>query len=409
MADRRGIKESWIALYMNTRFFRIPDGIQMSARIGYYRESNPRHNYLLSIRGQKSILDEKAEIKGEQKLSDAKVYWWVMPKNVDGHGRELVKGHTALIHEDEIFDISDSRSNRAGYFGIILGRDRVIIYVEPANVVQNTARTNLLRPNGSPVSWDKWQDEFRTDMPEKLKAFLDELQNENNSDSHTDSIWERLKGLKELYKLSRFKPDATGKFFADPKSESSFGTSHQRDGDQRLFSDHKPGTGTKPGSISTALLTSLVDENAGLRSSSTQPNPFPRVEWTNPTTDHNEGLIDRAAEYIPTSNVILANSEFEGIRDLIKYFCKSYTDVPEVTKIIEDEVKRAFEQSLTEAVAGALSLKNRKHWNPADFDSAISREALTTAVMPRYWMVSDIRRVLGSKIKGFSGTVDQAA
>lgn len=401
-----GIRESWIALYLNTRFFRIPVGIEMSARIGYYRDNNPKHNYLLKIRGQKAILDEKAIIKGEAQLSDAKLYWWVMPKAADGHGREMLKGHTALVNEDELFDISDSRSNRIAYFGIILGRDRVIVYVEPQYVVQNTARTNLVRPDGSPVIWDKWQDEFRSNMPEELKAFQDELLSENSKDSHTETIRERLKNLKELYKLSRYKANPQGAFFADPDSGSPFETGHIRAGVRKVNSPTpKPGIGNGSGSLSTALLTALVEEGAGTRAAPIEPDPFPKVDWVYVNEDSNEQLIDRAAEYIHTDNIILANKNYQGLVDLVKYFSKNYADVPEVVQIIEDEVRQSFELALTECVAGALSLKNRKHWNPKDFETAISKEALTTAVMQRYWMVSHIKRVLGSKIKGFNESV----
>ena len=62
----------------------------------------------------------------------------------------------------------------------------------------------------------------------------------------------------------------------------------------------------------------------------------------------------------------------------------------------------AFEQLLTESVAGALALKNRTHWNNTEYDAALSKEALTTVVMQRYWMISHIKRVLGNKIKGFN-------
>ena len=396
-----GIRESWLALYLNTRFFRIPKGIDLGARIGYYRENNPRHNYILNIRGQKAILDEKAEQKGTLMLSDAKLYWWVMPKDADGHGREMLKGHTALIHEDEIFDMSDSRSNRIAYFGVIVGRDRVIIYVEPSNVVQNTSRTNLLRPDGTPVLWDRWQDDFRTNMPQSLKKFLEELQDENAVKSHTDSIKERLKGIQELYKLSRYKADPKGILFADPDSEGSFETGRIRTGEPNPFPPPPPKPGPRPGPLSTALLTALVQENTGTRVTTVEPDPFPRVKWVRASVD-NEQLLDRAAEYIPTENLILANGDFQGLRDLVKYISKNYAEVPEVVKVIEDEIKQAFEQALTECVAGALSLKNRPHWNPKDFEMAISREALTTAVMQRYWMITYLRRVLGNKIKGFN-------
>ena len=405
-----GIRESWIALYLNTRFFIVPEGINLKARIGYYRENNPKHNYLREIHGQKAVLDEKAVLRGESKLSDAKLYWWVMPKGADGHGRELVKGHTAMINENEIFDISDARSSRAAYFGVLVGRDRVIIYVEPTNVVQNTARTNLLRPDGSAVLWDKWQDEFRNNMPEELKNFLEELQNENSNESHTDSIKDRLKSIKELYKLSRYAVNPQGKLFANPDSGSTSETGHFRSGesvDRPPTVSSKPGQ--KPGSLSTALLTALVEENAGIRVNEIEQDPFPRVTWVNVSQDENEQLLDRAAEYIPTSNLIMANKDFQGFQDVVKYFSKTYTDLPEVAKIIEDEVRQAFEQALTEVVAGALSLKNRRHWSPKEFETSISKEALTTSVMQRYWLISHVKRVLGSKIKGFNENNASAA
>jgi len=396
-----GVRESWLALYLNTRFFKFPEGIEISARIGYYRENNARHNYLLNIKGQKAILDEKSEMKGSLKFSDAQVYWWVMPKGIDGHGRELLKGHTALINQEEIFDISDSRSNRAAYFGIIIGRDRVIIYVEPENVMQNTARTNLVRPDGSEVSWHKWQDEFRLNMPVQLKGFLDNLQDESANESHTDSIKERLKNIKELYKLSRYKANSQGVLYADPNSEAQFTGGFEHTGAPRpVPPEPKPRPGPIPNDITNTILTLLVEENAGINVEVHDPNPFPQVKWVK--ASENDQLIDRAAEYVQTSNIILANSEFQSLNDLIKFFSKNYTDLPEVLKIIEDEVKEAFELALTECIAGALSLKNRPHWNPKEFDSAVSKEALTTAIMPRYWMVGHIKRALGNKLKAFN-------
>lgn len=396
-----GIRESWLTLFLNTRYFRIPKGIEIHSRIGYYRDNNPKHNYLREITGQKSLLDAKAELKGDVRLSDANLYWWVMPKGVDGHGRELLKGHTALINEDEIFDVSDARSNRVAYFGVIVGRDRVVIYVEPTNVVQNTARTNLVRPDGSAIVWDRWQDEFRTNMPADLRKFLDDLQNEGSTESHTDTIKERLKGLKELYKLSRYKANPNGTLKADPDSVATFSTGSTRTGRGPGGTGTTSSRGSRTGDLSTELLTALVESNTSVQATSVDPDPFPRVKWVK-ASEGQDGLIDRAAEYIQTENLILANSEFQGLQDLIKYLSKNYLDLPEVNKIIDDEVRNAFEQALTECVAGALSLKNRPHWNPSDFEAAISREALTTAVMQRYWMVSYIKRLLGNKIKGYN-------
>ena len=396
-----GGKDSWIALYLNTRFFQIPDNIELNARIAYYRDSN-KHSYLANLKGQKNVLDGKSIKKGALRVSDATIYWWILPKGVDGHSREYVKGHTALINQNEIFDISDSRSNRAAYFGVIFGRDQVIIYVEPDVAEQNTARTNLIKADGSPVSWNKWQDEFRENMPAELKEFLDSLMNENSSKSHTDTIRDRLKNIKELYRLSRYKQSASGSLFADPKSEVTFDTGHQRSGETPPTPPTpQPRRGKGSGSIAELLLGELVENDLeGTRVSPIEPDPFPKVQWQ--STSESETLTDRAAEYIPNQNLIIANKDFQGLNDLINYFSKSYSDSPEVIQLIRDEVMGAFEQLLTESVAGALALKNRTHWNNAEYDAALSKEALTTVVMQRYWMISHIKRVLGNKIKGFN-------
>jgi len=87
--------------------------------------------------------------------------------------------------------------------------------------------------------------------------------------------------------------------------------------------------------------------------------------------------------------------EFQGITDLIDYFAKQYADQPGFHEIISEAVRESFEQVLIESIAGSLSLKNRPHWNDTDFAQATSKEALTTAVMPRYWMVSHVKRLIG--------------
>ncbi|MDB5618101.1 ATP-binding protein [Tardiphaga sp.] len=398
-----GIRESWIIRYLNTRFFKVPECVDLFARIGYYREiSDKKHNHLLRVYGQKSVLDGKAENFGEVQVTGAKVYWWIMPEAADGHGRELVKGHSALLNEDEIFDISDARSNRLAYFGVIFGRDRVVIYVEPENVVQNTSRTGLVRPDGSPLKWDVWQDEFRQNMPPVLRQFLDKLINDNSKDSHADSIRERLKSLKELFRISRYRRSSKGALRANPDFEVPLGTAHSTEGNQGSING-AGGTGVQSGALATSLLSELVDDESGVPADLVSPDPFPKLSWLEET----ESLRDRAAEYLPSDNQIVANKNFLGLTDLISYFSKNHHDTPELLPVIEDVVKEAFEQVLIESVAGALSLRNRQHWNLDDFDRAISREALTTVVMQRYWMCSHIRRTLGSKIKGFNELVIQ--
>ena len=92
--------------------------------------------------------------------------------------------------------------------------------------------------------------------------------------------------------------------------------------------------------------------------------------------------------------------------DLIEYFTKVYVDQPAIHEFIGQQVTEAFEQLLMESVAGALSFKNRPKWNPADFEAAVSKEALTTAVMSRFWMIAHIKRAISSRFKVVAGAVD---
>jgi len=335
-------------------------------------------------------------------LTEAKLFWWIMPKGTDGHGRALLKGHTALINQNERFDISDARSNRIAHFGVLVGRDRVIIYIEPKNAVQNTARTGLKKADGSDLSWDRWQDEFRDKMPNTIRDFIAKLLDETAKDSHTETIRDRLKSLRELYKLSRYKPNSDVKLKADPNSITEFATGYFRKGNASdNTSSQTNGRGSVEGSLASRLLSGLVDEASasGINVIEANPDPFPKVEWT--TEDKAEQLIDRAAEYVATSNIILANKDFRGFEDLVHFFSKGFEE-PEIKVMIRKQVQEALEQLLMECVAGALSLKNRPKWNLSDFQAAVSKEALTTAVMQRYWVISHIKRVLGSKIKGFN-------
>jgi hypothetical protein len=50
----------------------------------------------------------------------------------------------------------------------MLGRDRVVILVEPKDAVQNISRTMLRKPDGSELSWNHWQDQFRANLPSRL-------------------------------------------------------------------------------------------------------------------------------------------------------------------------------------------------------------------------------------------------
>jgi len=400
-----GSNEAWFINYLNTRFFKIPENIEIKARYRYYSE-DPGKTYMTPIEGQKKTLDSISILRGTLRVKGANVYWWGMPKQTGGHGRSTLKGHTALIHEDEVFDLADSRSSRANYFGILIGKERVIIYVEPDIAEQNTSRTSLVKPDGSNIIWDGWQQEFRANMPEDLKGFLEELSSEQTNESHSASIADRLRDLGNLYKLSMYRASEVGDKQGDPDSEISAGGNTRTGIETDVIDDDvvevdRPRTVTPKRKAMNPVMARLLTKG-GISSKEVNNVEFPTVKWVSERTE--TYLADRVASYDTASHVIVANSDFAGLRDVVKFVTRpEYKEIDGAITIVEDEVRKAFEQALVEVVTGALSFRRgRRAWKPEEFERAISPEALSSAMMIRYWIVQDVKRILGGKIKALS-------
>jgi hypothetical protein len=401
-ADARGGRENWLFQYLNTRFFQLPAETDVQARVGYYRDpDNKKHNYTRRVLGQKATLDSNAIYSGVVALSDARVHWWILKEDREGHGRELLTGHTGCVHQNEMFDIGLGRGNRAPGFGVIFGREDVVLYVEPkGGYVQDTTRTRLVQSNGSALPWDRWQDEFRQRIPAELDQFMKQKMGAATNKSHAETIRDRLKAISEFFKLSRYRRTESGKVEADPDTEtkSRVGQGSSRteggNGTYRRLRD-----GRSAGILEAMLLSGVQD--GGVTATEISPDRFPQVKWVSVadgTRAEKDDLEDRAAEYLEKDNLIRANADFQGVVDVIKYFVEQYADVPGANEIVKSDVHEAFEQQLTEVVAGALAFRNRPRWSPDEFKQAVSQEALTTACMCRYHLINQIKRSIGGKL-----------
>lgn len=393
----KGSREAWLYQYLGARYFSIPEGITIKVRIGYDRpRDDKKHNHLLNIKGQKAVLDNHKLFGGITKLSDADVNWWILNPERSGHGREDVKGHTAVLNQGEVFDKTDGRSNRAVLFGVTFGQKDVVLYIEPdkKKYVQNTTRTALIGKDGTELPWEKWADEFRAAMPKELKEYIEAIMSQAGQDSHEKSIRDRLKNLRDFYKVSRYRPVDMGKFSVDMDSimESNTGS----------VSNGTGGGHGKPGlhhGGAKDMLASLL-KDGGANAEAVKPDPFPRVDWVSlaeGTRDDNE-MEDRAARFLVKDNLIKANKDFQGFKDIIAFYMKQYQHIPGSDTVVPDVVRELFEQQLIENVAGALSFRGRKHWTPSDFDDAVSEEALTTAVMGRYYLMQTAKRMLNQRL-----------
>lgn len=132
-------RDDWIEHILNMRFFKLPNNIQIETRYGYYHDARDFHrNYLKPLTGYQPFLNSMSLSKGSLRLGNANYYWWILKESVPVHG------HAALINQGEIFERKEHWENTLALFGILVGRNRLVIYVEPDDVEQNTPRTNLL-------------------------------------------------------------------------------------------------------------------------------------------------------------------------------------------------------------------------------------------------------------------------
>ncbi|MEZ5870753.1 MAG: ATP-binding protein [Nitratireductor sp.] len=396
----KGGRENWLYYYINSRFFEIPQSINLSVRIGYYRDTvNSRHNYFRTIIGQKETLKNNSICMGSVEISDAIIHWWILNPDASGHGRENLIGHTGCINQIEIFDIADGRSNRSPNFGIIVGREEVVLYVEPlSDVVQDTTRTRLILRDGSPLPWERWQDEFRSKFPSELTEFIKAKLSVGLKEDHQQSIRKRLAEVQEFYKLSRFRLDDKGQATTDPESESSARTGEGADERGVGGAQRTSASGNHHGPIAEILRGRTKPK--GDPSSSVKPDSFPVVIWVSKSNGRrgDDELVDRAACYLERDNVLKINEDFQGITDVCDYYINKFKSVENVSLIIYDAVKEIFEQQLVEAVLGAQSLRNRPEWTPENFAMATSEESLTAVVMCRYHIIKHLNGVFQKTI-----------
>lgn len=173
----------WMARYLNSRFFRFPEGISVRAREGWTSE-NADTNVLRLVKGAEEFLERHMESSGVVDLGNAKADWWIL-KDPDAisqsSGSNLPGGHAAALHQNELYELVSARSGvaRLQSFGISLGHQRVVIYAEPKEskryrIMTNTART-LLMMNGEVLPWGDWAKKFRENFPREIKTLMDSV------------------------------------------------------------------------------------------------------------------------------------------------------------------------------------------------------------------------------------------
>ncbi len=399
----------WISKYINTRYFRFPDGVTVKAREGWeYPRTDGDRNVLRRLTGQKVYLDDHAVSSGTVGLTQAAAHWWILedePALTNNSGFIESSGHMAALYQDELYELTTSRAgmSKLQQFGVTFGYRFVVIYIEPKGLgpdelTTNTARTALLIQN-EPLSWADWAAEFREKMPEEIVRLVEEKAASAAATDHQKSIRERLKDVMGLFKISRYRPTPDGDVLIDPDRLVRGGQPFEQPRSTRIGGEG--GRSGNPGGTSGNVYA-VFEKVDGVPGKRTKPDPFPTVRWVSikDRTREYGDIEDRAAKYLVDQNLLLVNADFRVFDDMIKHFVTESPSVPGIAEIAQEAVRGWFEQALVETVMGVQGLANSKEWTQNDIDKALSEESLTCAVMQRYHVYVAVKRELGSKLGG---------
>jgi hypothetical protein len=407
----------WISKYLNSRFFRFPDGIAVKAREGWKApRTDTDRNVLRTLTGQADYLARHAATSGEVSLSSARALWWIL-KDEDAMSQNSgfieSSGHVAALYRNELYELAAGRSGMAKLqqFGVLFGHRQVVIYVEPLGqdgkaITTNTARTQLLLKN-EPLPWTDWASEFRAAMPKAIQKLIEERAAATSESDHSQTIRERLKQIIDLYKITRYRPAADGTLAVDTEITTR--------GAEARTAGTAGAPGTLPRSAAKAGpaggIYSVFLKADGASGERVRPDMFPKVDWISVKNGTREpgDFEDRAARYIPALNHLLINADFRAFTDMIDKWCRQLPPTPGTLETVTAAVHGWFQQALMETIIGVQALRTSREWSSEMLDRALSEEALTAAVMPRYHVYNSVKRELGSKLGKLQNSLVAAA
>lgn len=416
---------NWLITYLTSRYFRVPENTKIQVRVLTRNEDDwPSEEPLPSVKtynvqtvkGAKALFDDYAQAKGVVTLSTADAHWWVFDdprqasKDMSSRGGRTCK--VGIVFQDEVYvQLTPPAARRilAG-FGIVFGSDHVVIYIEPRKTLDiraDTARSRVII-NGEDVqeaNWfETWGAEFREQMPQPIKAKIDEIMAKTERDPEgktRERILERLKRIRDLLRPSRYRRDPNGNLRGIGKVVG--GSSSPGDGQKGTGSSGAGGH--RGGRSSDDYLADLVESGGELVTAVAVSPKEPVVKWVSKAdgTREEDELDDLAAEIVGDTlngDIIKANRDFRGYRDLVTFFAREFNpggDAAIDRKIVE-YVEEWLESQLVEAVMTVRNLINGRTWTPADIDRALSPYALTTVMMARFHIVERVKRSLSSDV-----------
>jgi hypothetical protein len=406
----------WLTRYLNRRYFRFPQGV--TVRVREFQRTSPDEwprmetakaaegAQFRTVQGHEWHLEKYSIASGSLSVKHATLHWWLLndPKSsafTDQNRYWQASGHVAALYQNELYEMKEGQTARRLLMtcGVVFGTNRVVIYAEPTasdrRVQTNTARSMLL-VDGEPLPWDEWAEVFRNNMPEPIEKMMAELAAATTTDTHRASIQERLKAIKDLFRVTRYRRSDRGSVTVD--GEAPGGSPRSRSEGQQ---EQGKGIGGGKGGRRDDLYGAFISPTGEQATPIIPRLQEPETEWRFEADGTREDgyLEDRAAEYLPELHRIYINGDFRVFTDMIDHLNGLYEGIDRADVVIREAVHEWFEQQLIETVMGTRALQGSRLWDDRDVQAAWSREALTAAVMPRYHVYNAIKRQLGTQLR----------
>jgi hypothetical protein len=405
------LPSQWAAAFLERRYFQTPKGIVVKILRPteiFDSERGGKRAIWDTIRGQGYYLDKHSTASGIVELDrqSARVWWWILNEEITGGGKTWSnRGHVAALYQDELYETrgGSSRISALKDFGIYAGHSRVVIYVEPLNVLgANSSRSSLIMKDGGPIDYSEIGAAFADSMPSQIASYMaGEVSSEQGD--HRKSILKNYKEVQDALEQARYRRSAKGKL-THLEVDVGGRNAPSLEGDSRRTRETEKRPQDATGRVGAEYLRRAREElERRVRAEKIETDPLPRIVWDEEGTSVRPG---RAAMYTPASHLVTANAKFDFYLDVLEWSVSearersgSPIDDASLTKICTDEVRRWFEEALSQAVAVLRPLHHDSRWGPMVNESALSDEGLTSAVVSHRWMMlSTIKRGLAGRL-----------
>jgi hypothetical protein len=395
----------WQIQYLNRRFLRFPDNINVSFSKGRSKKSIPVYgalHYLMNdLAKENDIIVKKHGLKnvtGVVILPDGtKIIWGISgTKKISKHEKKnrhwvdeyTRRGFVAVNHIDEIYNLYSSTStdgidlymdakinNNFSNIWILIvpNEDDVSVEIDRDGLIYKRKRVDKRVVRG-------WMAQFGEQLPEELKKLSE---NENIIEGLIRDREKRLRDLAkkihDMIKKKKIKLDPNGKITV---KESEEGEEEKKDRKKREKNSGSNGGGGGD------KVTSLFDEtSAGSRRGNKVDGGKPRntiIRWTF-NSDMNKKLI---GQYNETNNELLIN----GNNTVLKILKDQFPKIPE--KTLEAGIRFSVEKFFTGAFAAAKCSEMSTIWR-YKYDTIFSPDALTTQIYGAIpYLIEDVEKIV---------------